>query len=281
MAGFRPDHGDEIIDSKQWVRVPSATVLAWQRRHARDRSDDSGLRVLAMAARETPVGVPLPGAVREIRNLDRRYAGVDLRVVTRDDSAKIEGDILLPYDVVHLAAHTRIDDQAPWNSAIRFGFTAEAGELRAGRIAMMDLSARLAVLSSCESAGGRILSGAGVQGISSAFMSAGVPAVVATLWPVDDRATATLMARFYAELSQGNTVVASLRNAQLALKRTPATSHPFYWAGFVLVGEGDVRVNLEKRWEPMSVLRVGLAAALVVAVIFGVWRSYRRPSNRL
>jgi len=281
LAIHRPDVPGEIIDSKQWMRVPSATILSWQRRQARDENGDGALRVLAMAARETSDGDPLPGAVHEVRGLARRYSRVDSRVVTREDTTRIEGDILIPYDVIHLAAHARTDDQAPWNSSIRLGPGPQSESLRAGQIATMDLSARLAVLSSCESAGGRILSGTGVQGISSAFMSAGVPAVVATLWSVDDRVTATLMARFYSELSAGNTAAAALREAQLALKRNPETRHPFYWAGFILVGEGNVRVNLKKRWEPMPVVRGGLAVALAIAVITGGCISYRGRSNRL
>ena len=91
----------------------------------------------------------------------------------------------------------------------------------------------------CESAGGRILSGEGVLGLCGAFLSAGIPAVVATLWPVDDRTTAELMTVFYEELARGETVARSLRRAQMAIRQGHETGNPFFWAGFVLVGDGE------------------------------------------
>ena len=103
------------------------------------------------------------------------------------------------------------------------------------------------MLSGCESAGGRVLSGEGVLGLTAAFMSAGVPAIVATLWPVDDRATAAFMSRFYDGLSRGRTAAAALREAQNAVRDDRRTRAPFYWAGFVLLGEGDVRFPLRRR----------------------------------
>jgi hypothetical protein len=116
-----------------------------------------------------------------------------------------------------------------------------------------------------------VLSGEGVLGLTGAFAAAGVPAVIATLWPVQDRVTARLMKEVYVSLGRGATVAAALRKAQLAIRNDPATRHPFYWAGFVLVGDGSVRVGLQERpwWSrdaalilPVVLLAIGLLVAV-------------------
>jgi hypothetical protein len=104
-----------------------------------------------------------------------------------------------------------------------------------------------------------VLSGEGVLGLASAFLSAGVPAVVATLWPVDDAQTARLMDHFYAGLAAGLDAATALHEAREALRASEATRHPFFWAGYVLVGDGQVRVTLERRL-PMSRVIAGLLA---------------------
>ncbi len=141
-----------------------------------------------------------------------------------------------------------LDDANPWRSEIRLGPQGAPANLSAARIATLELPARLAVLSSCSSASGRVISGEGVIGVTGAFMSAGVPCIVATLWPVDDRATAALMERFYERLAQGDPAAAALASSKEAIRANPATRAPFYWAGFVVVGEGDVTVSLRSRF---------------------------------
>jgi len=93
---------------------------------------------------------------------------------------------------------------------------------------------RLVVLSACETFGGRLYEGEGLMGLARAFLASGAEAVVATQWPVG-AGSADVMDVFYHGLSAGHTPEAALRDAQLALRRNPATSHPFYWGGFALV----------------------------------------------
>lgn len=77
------------------------------------------------------------------------------------------------------------------------------------------------------------------MGLTHAFLSAGASGVVVSLWSVDDRATAILMERFYRGLLVGGLPPAeALRQAQLALWRDRRWSAPFYWAGFVMEGDG-------------------------------------------
>ncbi len=100
-------------------------------------------------------------------------------------------------------------------------------------------------------------------GLSSAFLGAGVPAVVASLWPVADGITAVLMERFYAELASGQSPAVALAVAQRDLRDNPETAHPFHWAGFVVVGDGAALVDLETR------PRIGRPAAMLL-IAFGV-----------
>jgi CHAT domain-containing protein len=94
------------------------------------------------------------------------------------------------------------------------------------------------VLSACQTALGKDIRGEGLIGLTRGFMYAGAPRVVASLWAVEDRATAELMKRFYeGMLKRGLTASAALRDAQLALRRDRRWSDPYYWGAFVLQGE--------------------------------------------
>jgi hypothetical protein len=113
-----------------------------------------------------------------------------------------------------------------------------------------------------------------VLGLTSAFISAGVPVVVASLWPVDDAATARLMKAFYEQLGAGQTVAAALRLAQAQLRRRPETAHPFYWAGFVVIGDGSRVMPLERTPSPVRWFAIGSIILLAFGAI--LLRSQRR-----
>jgi CHAT domain-containing protein len=181
-------------------------------------------------------------------------------------------------DLLHIASHTELDDESPWQSKIFLDPRSEDGVIRAAQIAGNTLRAHLAVLSSCESARGRIVSGEGVLGLSSALLATGVPAVIATLWPVDDRATAEFMKAFYEELADAPDVATALRKAQRSIARHPRTAHPFYWAGFVLIGEGNASVDIERRRGGGMLIVLGVC--LLAASLWWWWASKRRgPSG--
>jgi CHAT domain-containing protein len=104
----------------------------------------------------------------------------------------------------------------------------------------LDLAADLVVLSACQTgvgsgALGDVPAGDDWVGLTRAFLHAGANQVIATLWPVDDWATAALMASFYHAYGRNAHPRAALARAQRALLGAPATRHPFYWAGFALV----------------------------------------------
>jgi CHAT domain-containing protein len=115
---------------------------------------------------------------------------------------------------------------------------AQRGFLRLHDIYDLELNADLVVLSACESALGRDVRGEGLIGLTQGFLYAGARTVVASLWQVPDRATAELMVRFYEYLLQeGLRPAAALRKAQLASAADRRWSNPYFWSGFVLVGD--------------------------------------------
>lgn len=146
------------------------------------------------------------------------------------------------YRILHFATHGFINSRHPELSGIVLSLVDEDGRaqdgfLRVHEIYNLRLHADLVVLSACRTALGKEIRGEGLVGVTRGFMYAGAPRVIASLWAVEDAATAELMKRFYQEmLARKQRPAAALRTAQLSLwkeKRLP----PYYWAGFVLQGE--------------------------------------------
>jgi CHAT domain-containing protein/Flp pilus assembly protein TadD len=147
------------------------------------------------------------------------------------------------YRIIHFATHGWFSPEHPELSGIVLSLVDEAGRSRDGflqlhEIYQLKLSAELVVLSACQTALGKDIKGEGLVGLARGFMYAGAARVVASLWKVDDAATAELMKRFYqGMLKDGLTPAAALRAAQEAVWRQPARQSPYYWAAFALQGE--------------------------------------------
>jgi CHAT domain-containing protein len=102
----------------------------------------------------------------------------------------------------------------------------------------LNLPVDMVVLSACETALGKEIRGEGLVGLTRGFMYAGASRVVASLWNVDDVATAELMRRFYkAILREGLPPASALRKAQVEMARQKRWSDPYYWAAFTIEGE--------------------------------------------
>jgi CHAT domain-containing protein len=150
---------------------------------------------------------------------------------------------LAAYRIVHLATHGIVNTRQPELSGVVLSLLDRQGRkqdgfLRLHEIVELQLGAELVVLSACQTGLGRDLRGEGIVGLTRAFMRAGAPRVVASLWQVDDLATAELMKRFYRAMLGGQlTPAAALRSAQRELAAGRRWSAPYYWAGFVLHGE--------------------------------------------
>ncbi len=147
------------------------------------------------------------------------------------------------YRYVHFATHGLIDARYPGLSALALSQFDEQGAERNGFLRLHDiynlhLAADVAVLSACETALGRDIRGEGFVGLTQGFMYAGARSVVASLWQAPDRAAAELMTRFYRHLLQGELrPAAALRRAQSELAAERRFADPYFWSGFVLIGD--------------------------------------------
>lgn len=159
------------------------------------------------------------------------------------DSNLVRGNRLAAYGILHFATHTEINNERPALSRIVLSLVDEQGRPRDGFVRLyeiynLNLHSDLVVLSACRTALGREVRGEGFMGLTRGFLYAGASRVLASLWSVEDRATAEFMYRFYQRmLRQGQAPSAALRSAQLSLLRDPRWSHPYYWAAFLLQGE--------------------------------------------
>ena len=151
---------------------------------------------------------------------------------------------LAGYRIVHFATHGVLDTERPAASGLALSLVdADGAPDPSGFLSLRDiyglrLGAELVVLSGCRTGSGRSLRGEGLVGLARGFMYAGSPRVIASLWQVEDQATARLMVALYRGLWQrGERPAAALRRAKLAVRRDPRFQDPWYWAAFVLQGE--------------------------------------------
>jgi CHAT domain-containing protein len=187
------------------------------------------------------------------------------------------------YQIVHFATHGFLNSEHPELSGIVLTMANPDGSKADGYLSLhdiydMNLSADLTVLSACETGLGQDMKGEGLVGLTRGFMYAGSRSVVASLWKVDDRATAMLMANFYqGMLRDGLPPAAALRKAKQSIRQEKAWAAPYFWAGFVLQGEYKERIVVDSA----SSLRLGLAVSLVLVLISALmaFRSWRRRSN--
>ncbi|HXU30014.1 MAG TPA: CHAT domain-containing tetratricopeptide repeat protein [Thermoanaerobaculia bacterium] len=147
------------------------------------------------------------------------------------------------YRIVHFATHGVIDAATPALSGLMLSRVDERGAPEEGFLGLPDvynlrLGADLVVLSGCETALGQKVRGEGLVGLTRGFLYGGARQVLASLWRVEDRATAELMSRFYRGLlAEGLTPAAALRKAQLGVRAEARWRSPYYWSGFVLQGD--------------------------------------------
>lgn len=184
----------------------------------------------------------LPGAFEEVNILKNIFSGLTFlqKDATESNFVQNAGN----YGIIHLATHAVVDDQYPEKSKLVFNIgndTLNDGYLHAYEIYNLDLNAQLVTLSACNTGFGQIKKGEGVMSLSRAFAYAGVPATVVSLWPASDKSTPELMKYFYQNLKNGETKDMALNNArkQYLITAKGKARHPFYWGGFVLIGDNS------------------------------------------
>jgi CHAT domain-containing protein len=254
--------------------VGSGSLLEMLKPDARARG------VLALAASGAPAQpglalrsaeAPLREAAGEIHDAIRLLAPQDGgRAIADATELGVKSRGFAPYRVIHVAAHSLIDESFPHNSAILLRSEgAEDGALRAAEISQLPVSADLVVLAACRTQFGRIMRGEGLLSLARSFMEAGARSVVASLWDVGDRDTRVLMRGFYAGIAAGLPPDQALRMSQLQMIRAGGSlAAPKVWAAFQVAGEARQPV-----WEPRtpSASAIALTLALIAGIVV-LWR---------
>jgi CHAT domain-containing protein len=187
---------------------------------------------------------------------------------------RVLGPELAGYRVVHFATHGLINNEHPELSGIVLSLFDKDGRSQDGFLRLHDiynlhLPADLVVLSACSTGLGKDVRGEGLISLTRGFMYAGASGVVASLWKVDDQATAHLMKLFYEGMFQkGLTPVAALRDAQLEMSKQKAWQSPYYWAGFIIQGRYDEQLN-GTRLQYMTARRITVVSVLIGVVLVG------------
>lgn len=212
---------------------------------------------------------PLPHAAQEARTITAVLPGREILFVGAEDlKQKATADATSRIPVLHFATHGAVDindsrrsrlvfTPVEGDAASQYLFTNEIAKLHLNRVELVTLAA-------CESERGRYVRGEGVENFSRAFLGAGAAATVSSLWRVSDRASADLMGEFYKGMADGLTKAESLRAAKL----TMIERHPYYWAAYLLSGDGHSPLSPVIPWWPFA------AAGVVVSLGVG-WRKIR------
>jgi CHAT domain-containing protein/Tfp pilus assembly protein PilF len=233
------DAGDERITTGS-RKVTAAAVAAPAEGLARDlgrAARDVGLQDGAIA--RLPFTRREARAILDLVPVEERMEALDF-AASRDTARSPE---LGQYRYVHFATHGFADSAHPELSGIVLSLVDRKGQeqrgfLPASEVFNLKIPADLVVLSGCRTALGKQIRGEGLLGLTRAFMSAGAARVVASLWKVDDAATAELMKSMYERiLRDGQPPAQALRSAQIAMWQGRRWTDPYFWAAFVIQGE--------------------------------------------
>ena len=266
-----------LVEEHEVVILPSASVLAELRRNSNQtNSPKKTLAVFAdpifqatdprlksepptaagvsdksrlkRSSRDFDFGENLPRllATRAEARYITAFAPENQELLNMDFDASRENatsENLANYRILHFATHGLLDAAHPEFSGLVFSLYTQNGRpqdgfLRLNQIYNLTLASDLVVLSACQTALGKDVHGEGLIGLTRGFMYAGARRVVASLWKVDDAATAEFMQRFYQNLLQKKLSAASaLRETQNEMKKIPRFRAPYFWAGFTLQGD--------------------------------------------
>ncbi len=193
----------------------------------------------------------LPDEYRNLRSLDysieeisqiakyfptQNFTGVKASREIFSQEAKNAG-------VLHLALHTLINDEDPLYSKFLFTYneSQKSGAINTYELLTYNLEAELVVLSGCSTGDGELKKGEGVMSLSSGFQFAGVPAIVMSLWEVNDRFGSLVIGKFYENLADGQAKNEALYQAKLHVltQGNALYAHPYYWAGLTLIGNEE------------------------------------------
>ncbi len=248
----------------------------------------------------------LPETSEELRSVARLFEAAKVRILLGKTAGEEEFRLqpLSEFDVMHFATHGLVREELPGVKEPALVLTPNAsgdafsdGLLTSSQIAALPLRARLVVLSACNSARyDASIIDSGIQGLATSFTVAGVPTMIAALWPIESSLTRDLIvAAFRAARSGDNVAIAdSLAVAMRKHLEGPTARpllHPRFWAALAVLGDGSMKLDMPGRdsrdlgafakvnpSEDEEVLFVGALSGDVVSSAFGEWNGERSPS---
>jgi CHAT domain-containing protein len=257
--------------------APSATVLGALKREPELQTAKLFLGVAFSPTSEEPAKAAEMRGIADIRGADVKplpfskeevtdasaAMGKDSVVLQGPDAseAALKSEPLAQFKIIHLAAHGVGDETQPDRAAIVLhpGSASEDGLWQAREIRRTRLNADVVVLSACETGTGRLQGEEGIMNLARAFLTAGAKSVVASLWDVQDRSTATLMEGFYQHLAKGEPIARALRSSQVEFIETYGEkANPSLWAGFEVIGDGTRTIATNTRQAQLQAARTHL-----------------------
>ncbi|HWP82622.1 MAG TPA: CHAT domain-containing tetratricopeptide repeat protein [Bacteroidota bacterium] len=223
-----------LLEEYDLALVPNASTLQFIRSGKKLSSAPS---IFALGNPNNPQVSRLPGTESEVNNIKSIFTNSTI-LLGDEANESFAKEKMGAFEIVHIACHGLFNYEFPLLSSLALSPDPHNdGFLQVHELYNMNLiNTNLVVLSACETGLAQIKKNDDVIGLVRGFLYAGVPSMVASLWKVDDYATSILMSNFHLLLKLGNTKSQALRKAQMQVMRTENTSHPFFWAAFLLFG---------------------------------------------
>jgi len=226
---------------------------------------------------------PLHYSKSELKKLSD-LAGSQALIATGFNASRglLETTDFSKYAILHFATHGLLNPKNPENSGFLLSMFDFDGKPQNGFITMRDVYSLnvpvdLVVLSACRTGLGKDVRGEGLIGLTRGFMHAGASSVVASLWKVDDEATADLMKNFYANMLQkGMAPAEALRAAQNTVRQHPQWQSPHFWAGFTLQGEFKESIKLPAPTVAPAKVQNAVGGGLLLALLSGIAWGFKR-----
>jgi CHAT domain-containing protein len=217
--------------------------------------------------------LPLPGAGAEVEGVTDIISGD--QYIGASATKEIFKQNAEKYDILHLAMHTILNDTLPLYSKMVFspdniGNTDRT--LSTAEIYNLKLKADMVVLSGCNTGSGKLQKGEGVMSMARAFLYAGCPSIIMTLWNIEDVSSSTMMIEFYRNIKNGFSKDEALRRAKISYlaQADPMKSHPYFWLGYVSIGK---QIPLFKS---KTGFFVGLIFFVFLAIVLEKWYFKRK-----
>ncbi len=240
-AVLRDSQGRYLLERVAIGSSPSAS--AWAAAEAMARGKLAPRRVLTVAVSEfrgaggdTRARLsPLPGVEREVQAIARAWGRGTQSLLNQQATRSATLQHLPDASILHFATHAVPNLRMPMLSALALWGNGAPQWLYAHEAMQTRLNARLAVLSACRTGTGAFTTD-GALGLHWAFLAAGCPTVLATLWQLPDEAAPLWAEAFYTSYKAGNLPTNALRRACLQLRQNPRYAHPRYWSAWQAFG---------------------------------------------